>query len=166
MDLVLVRHGIAEERGPGVDDFGRRLTPAGRARMEEAARGLGRLVTPQVVFSSPLTRAMETAEILRERFGLGRVRTCAALASPEYASVLEAVAEADAEVAALVGHEPWMGELLSYLLTGDPGLAAVTFKKGGAALVRSAGEPEPGSCWLEWLVPPGVLRRLGAAKAD
>lgn len=166
MDLVLVRHGIAEERGPGVDDFGRRLTTAGRARMEDAARGLARLVTPQVVFSSPLVRAMETAEILRERFGLGRIRECPELAAPDYAALLEAVADADAEVAVLVGHEPWMGELLSYLLTGDPGLAAVTFKKGGAALVRSAGEPRAGSCWLEWLVPPGVLRRLGGTRGD
>jgi len=53
-----------------------------------------------------------------------------------------------------------MGELLAYLVTGDPAGMAVTFKKGGAALARSAGEPRPGGCWLEWLIPPGVLRRV------
>jgi phosphohistidine phosphatase len=164
MDLVLVRHAIAVERGTMPNDGERPLTAEGRARMEEAAVGLERLVTPQAVLSSPLVRAMQTAEILRERYRLGRVRICDALASADYDAVIEAVVESDASPVALVGHEPWMSELLSYLVSGDSAAVAVNFKKGGAALVRSSGEPHPGGCWLEWLIPPGVLRRLGAAE--
>lgn len=161
MELVLVRHAIAVERGSMANDAERPLTPQGRARMEEAAQGLARLVTPQAILSSPWTRAVETAEILREVYRLGKVRVCEALASDDYDEVIAAVVDADASPVALVGHEPWMGELLAYLVSGDPAGMAVTFKKGGAALVRSAGDPQPGACWLEWLIPPGVLRRLG-----
>ncbi len=131
--------------------------------MVEAARGLARIVTPQAVLSSPWTRALETAEILREAYRLGRVQICEALASEDYDAVIAAVVEADASPVALVGHEPWMGELLAYLVCGDAAGMAVTFKKGGAALARSAGDPRPGGCWLEWLIPPGVLRRVGRA---
>ncbi|GIW19171.1 MAG: phosphohistidine phosphatase SixA [Tepidiforma sp.] len=162
MDLVLVRHAIAAERGTVANDAERPLTPEGAERMREAARGLARLVTPQVIVSSPWLRAVQTAEILREAYGLGKVRISETLASDDYQAVIEMAAETDASPVALVGHEPWMGELLAYLLTGDPAGMAVTFKKGGAALVRAAGEPRAGSCWLEWFIPPGALRRMAA----
>lgn len=161
MDLLLVRHGIAVERGALGDDRLRPLTPEGRERMVEAARGLARLVTPEVVLSSPWLRAVQTAEVLREAYGLGRVRVCDALASADYDAVVEAANETEASPVALVGHEPWMSELLAYLLCGDPAGMSATFKKGGAALVRAAGEVRAGGCWLEWLIQPGALRRIG-----
>ncbi len=163
MDLVLVRHAVAAERGTVAIDAERPLTAEGAERMRQAARGLERLVTPQVIVSSPWLRAVQTAEILREQFGLGRVRLSDALAGDDYEAVVEMAVETDASPVVLVGHEPWMGELLAYLLTGDPGGMAVTFKKGGAALVRAAGEPRAGGCWLEWFIPPGALRRMAGS---
>lgn len=165
MEICLVRHGIAVERGaPGFEDDSRRpLTPQGRARMEEAATGLKRLFTPQVLLTSPLVRAVETADILRKAYGLGKPRVCEALASGDHDGVLAALEEADAGAVALVGHEPWTSELLSYLLTGERAGMAAVFKKGAAALVRSAADPAPGNCWLEWLLQPNALRRLGQA---
>lgn len=165
MEICLIRHAIAVERGsPGSeDDFKRQLTLQGRARMEEAASGLKRLFTPQLVLTSPLVRAVETAEILRKAYGLGKPRECEALATGDHDGVLAALEEADAGTVALVGHEPWTSELLSYLLTGERAGMAAVFKKGAAALVRSAADPAPGNCWLEWLVQPGALRRLGQA---
>lgn len=165
MEICLVRHAIAVERGTPEyeDDFQRPLTAQGRTRMEEAAAGLKRLFTPQVVLTSPLVRAAETAEILRKAYGLGKARECEALATGDHDGVLAALEEADAGSVILVGHEPWTSELLSYLLTGErPGMSAV-FKKGAAALVRCASDPAPGNCWLEWLVQPGTLRKLGQA---
>jgi hypothetical protein len=53
-----------------------------------------------------------------------------------------------------------MSELLSYMLTGEPGAMASVFKKGAAALVTSEGPPQAGQCVLEWLLQPGALRRL------
>lgn len=166
MEICLVRHAIAVERGtPGYEDDSRReLTAEGRVRMIEAAAGLRRVFTPQTILTSPLVRAAETAEILRKAYGLGKARVCEALASDDCDAVLRALEEVDADAVALVGHEPWMSELLSYLLTGAAGGMTATFKKGAAALVMSEGPPRPGECWLEWLSQPGMLRRMGRAR--
>lgn len=166
MEICLVRHGIAVERGaPGyTDDATRPLTAAGRARMEEAAAGLKRLFTPQIVLTSPLVRAVETAEILRRAYRLGKVRICEGLATGDHAVVLADLEEADAGSVALVGHEPWTSELLSYLLTGERSGMASVFKKGAAGLVRCPADPAPGNCWLEWLVQPAALRSLAQGR--
>ena len=63
--LYLVRHAIAQVADPGMRDADRRLTAQGRQRMRRAARGLRSLgIVPDMVLSSPLLRAAETAAIL------------------------------------------------------------------------------------------------------
>ena len=65
-ELYLVRHGLAEERGDAwPDDTKRPLTDEGISRMRKGARGLARLgLSVEVVLTSPLVRARQTAEIL------------------------------------------------------------------------------------------------------
>ncbi|HMO95670.1 MAG TPA: histidine phosphatase family protein [Tepidiformaceae bacterium] len=164
MDILLVRHGIAVERGtPGYeDDSLRPLTPAGRERMVEAARGLERLFTPQAILTSPLVRAAQTADILQAVYRLGKPQTCRELANGDHPGVIARLEECDAGSIALVGHEPWMGELLSLLLSGYVSAVEATFKKGACALVRTS-DLRPGNCWLEWLIQPAALRRIAQA---
>ena len=87
-ELLLLRHGIAEERGEGLDDAQRALTPEGR---ERAARVIQRLVECDlrcdVVLSSPLVRARQTAELVRE-FGLAPDLELASALAPSYALLL------------------------------------------------------------------------------
>ncbi|MDW7656278.1 MAG: histidine phosphatase family protein, partial [Bacillota bacterium] len=67
MHLILVRHGIAEDAGPGQPDADRRLTLQGKHRLSDAMPGLSRYLSGQKsieIWSSPLSRAVETAEIL------------------------------------------------------------------------------------------------------
>ena len=66
MRLYIVRHGIAVSHGtPGVSDEGRALTEEGIEKMRQAAKGLRSLdFIPEVILSSPLLRARQTAEIL------------------------------------------------------------------------------------------------------
>ncbi len=163
MDLYLVRHAIAHERDAEQwpDDGQRPLTSEGVERFAEAARGLRRLVPEvDVVLSSPLTRAWQTAELLAEHARWPSPVPCEALASgrtPDEA--LDAIREhAEADSAALVGHEPNLSELAAYLLTGDGAGLAVVMKKGGVALLRFEGTPAPGAASLVWLLPPKVLR--------
>src|SRR5437868_3706973 len=60
--MYLVRHGIAGAAAAGVNDADRALTPAGARKMTRIAAGLKRLgVVPEVILSSPLRRAEETA---------------------------------------------------------------------------------------------------------
>jgi phosphohistidine phosphatase len=164
VDILLVRHGIAVERGTAgyEDDASRPLTTAGRERMFEAARGLERLATPQAILTSPLVRASQTAEILQRVYRLGKPQVCEELATGDHRGVIARLEEYDAGSIALVGHEPWMSELLSLLLTGYVSAVSANFKKGACALVRT-GDLQPGNCWLEWLIQPAALRRIAQA---
>ncbi|MEP7215246.1 MAG: phosphoglycerate mutase family protein [Anaerolineaceae bacterium] len=162
MELCLVRHAIAVDRGtPGFEnDDLRLLTPDGAKRFKQAARGLSLLVTPQVILTSPLLRARQTAEILMDVFRLPNLHVSDSLASGDHEALLRDVAEVEAQSVLVVGHEPHISGLLSYLLSDSESRIGATFKKGAAALVSSVGEPAAGTCWLEWLLQPAALRGL------
>ena len=162
MEICLVRHAIAVERGTKgfEDDALRPLTPRGRDRMREAAAGLTSLITPQLVLTSPLLRATQTAEILAAAYRLSSPKRVEALAKGDDAALLNELRDLDASPVMLVGHEPHLSGTLSLLLTGDAARMSTDLKKGAAALVACAGDPDPGSCWLEWLLQPAALRAL------
>jgi phosphohistidine phosphatase len=161
MQLLIIRHAIAVERGtPGMPDEERPLTPEGEAKFREAAKGLARLVDrPDALLTSPWLRARQTAAIAAAAWGQIELKETAALAGgsfDEQAAVLDRYPD-DATVA-VVGHEPWVSELLARLL-GSRHDDRVTFKKGGAALVDVPGRLAEGGS-LAWFLPPKVLRRL------
>jgi phosphohistidine phosphatase len=161
MQLLIIRHAIAVERGtPGMPDEERPLTPEGEAKFREAAKGLARLVDrPDALLTSPWLRARQTAAIAAAAWGQIELKETAALAGgsfDEQAAVLDRYPD-DATVA-VVGHEPWVSELLARLL-GSRHDDRVTFKKGGAALVDVPGRLADGGS-LAWFLPPKVLRKL------
>lgn len=164
MQLWLVRHAIAEERRPDLDDAARALTPQGRVRFQRGVRGLRRLgVRFERVVHSPLLRAVETAQLLRpllERRA-GEFQVSANLARSPSEALL---GEIGGEHVALVGHEPWLSELACWLVTGwkpyngpqhEPW---IEIGKGGVAELE--GELVPGSMQLVALHRPRTLRRL------
>ena len=161
MLLLIIRHAIAVPRGtPGVPDEDRPLTPEGEQKFREAARGLARLVDrPDALLTSPWLRAKQTAIIAADAWGRLEPKGTTALASgsfEEQAAVLDRFPD-DATVA-VVGHEPWVSELLARLL-GTRHDARLEFKKGGAALVDVPGRLAGGGS-LVWYLPPKVLRKL------
>lgn len=162
MELYLVRHGIAVERGTRgfEDDALRPLTPDGAKRFQQAAKGLTTLVKPQVIMTSPLLRARQTAEILMNTFGLAKLHFSDALASGNHDALLRDVVDLEAHEVMVVGHEPHLSSLLSYLLTGDADTVATEFKKGSAAAVSCEGEVARGQCFLRWIAQPAMLRAL------
>ncbi|MDH4065563.1 MAG: phosphohistidine phosphatase SixA [Acidobacteriota bacterium] len=163
IELYLVRHAIAAERGPKYpDDRLRPLTADGVKRFKEAVRGLAVIgVELDVILTSPLTRAEETATLLAA--GLKRrvpVEPVAALApGGRFAAVVEAVGKQARKHRriALVGHEPDLGELVSRWL-GARG--HVEFRKGAVCAIDVDGATLAGPGTLRWLLPPRVLRRL------
>ncbi|MGE0601335.1 MAG: histidine phosphatase family protein [Dehalococcoidia bacterium] len=160
MQLCLIRHAIAVERDEfeGLDAR-RPLTADGRRRMREAATGLGTLFRPELILTSPLLRAQQTAEIVAKACD-APIRVLDALGTGEHREVLAECAGLGKSQVALVGHEPWMGELLSLILTGSERGMLVVFKKGAAALV-DVESPGRGLGHLEWMLQPGTLRALG-----
>ncbi len=166
MEVCLVRHAIAVERGAAgySDDRVRPLTADGRKRMAEAAAGLTGLFVAEKILSSPLLRARQTAEILGKAWKLPVVEVDG-LGNGDHAGLLETLGGVDAERVALVGHEPWMSEFLSVLLTGDPSLVASEFRKGAAALAWCDGPARAGNFHLRWLIQPGGLRAMGRGRS-
>jgi phosphohistidine phosphatase len=124
--IVIVRHAEAHPVGERdiQTDADRFLTAAGRKSARLAARTLRRLgVRPDAVWTSPLVRARETAEILRERLkGKSDLVELPALAPPgKDSAILARLRSEKPDEVILVGHEPFLGELLERLLTGRTG---------------------------------------------
>ena len=165
MDLYLVRHAIAfnPDDSQWPDDSQRPLTPDGEKRFKQAARGLGRLVrSVDVVLSSPFVRAWRTAELLEKDAGWPKPTRCEALeAGRTPAEVLQALQPFTSSAAvALIGHEPSMHELASYLLTADSGHVQLEFRKGGVARLELTDSLRPGAARLRWLLQPKVMRAI------
>ncbi|MGD8726783.1 MAG: phosphohistidine phosphatase SixA [Gemmatimonadales bacterium] len=167
MRVLVIRHAIAEDRvefaRTGKSDDERPLTSEGECRMRQAARGLRTLVpTIDLMASSPLTRARQTAEIVRDAYRELPVEIVPALSGDgDLDGVVAWLAEhMDLDTTAVVGHEPDLSSLISYLLTGS-GAAAVTMKKGAVCQLEFADAVEPGRAVLRWLLAPKHLRSLG-----
>jgi phosphohistidine phosphatase len=166
MDLYLVRHGVAFDADPSrwPDDSLRPLTAEGKKRFVTAARGLRELITGKmdVVLSSPWVRAWQTAELLEKEAGWPTPVACDALAGRGPAEVLQALQPyVTSSAIALVGHEPSLHQLASYLLTADTGHVQIDMKKGGVIqLELGEGLLRPGTGRLLWLLTPKILRAL------
>jgi len=160
MRLLIIRHAIAVPRGtPDIPDDERPLTPEGEKKFRQAARGLARVQKrPDTLLSSPLPRAWRTAEIAAEAWGHLEPEKETALIDADFEAVARILATHPSDsTVAVVGHEPGLSALLARLLDTEDA-DRLTFKKGGAALVELAGEPEGGR--LIWYLPPRVLRKL------
>jgi phosphohistidine phosphatase len=164
MQLLVIRHAIAQTREEfaGDDDAVRPLTADGRRQMKRAAKGLRYVVADiDLLGSSPLLRAMQTAEIVADAYGGADITTVTALepgSAPE-TFVTWLRKQREAEVVAVVGHEPHLGTLVTWLLTGldEP---RVPLKKGGACMLDFTALPRKGGATLRWALTPAVLRRL------
>lgn len=167
MDLLVIRHAIAGDRAEwartGRPDHERPVTADGEKRMRENARALLELVPDlELIATSPFTRAAQTAAIVHEVFERTEVVDLPALAhGGEPGEIGRWLAGRTEDCIAVVGHEPDLGSLVSWFMTGSPA-PVVGLKKGGAALLRFDGAPEPGGGDLRWLLPPRVLRRLAS----
>jgi phosphohistidine phosphatase len=158
--LLLVRHAIAELRGPEwPDDSIRPLTNKGESRMREIAARLLKIgETTDVIVSSPFKRALDTARILKEEWGAkGEVAVIENLApghTPTQA-ITEVNKKAKGKTIALVGHEPDMGALAAWLIGAKQ---PVPFRKGGVARIDLETLSRPREGALIWLATPRILR--------
>jgi len=163
LELYLIRHGVAAERGKEwPDDSKRPLTPDGIARLRRIARGLNALeVTFDQIVTSPLVRTRQTADVLAEDLkGKPPIATADALApAGSSAAVMQELAKhvRHARVA-LVGHEPNLGELAAQLIGARTPLE---FKKGGVCRIDFDMLPPKGGGMLRWFMTPKILRKLG-----
>ena len=169
MRLLVVRHAIAEDREAFArtnrDDAARPLTTEGRRKMERGALGLRQLV-PEVdlLASSPLRRAADTAGIISHAYGELKVERVSELAPG--ASVDRVIAWLQSQPArgtiAVVGHEPDLSCMVCALLCGADN-PFLELRKGAACLLDLPGRVARGAATLDWLLGPKHLRRLATA---
>jgi phosphohistidine phosphatase len=161
MKLLVIRHAIAEELQPGHEDARRSLTPKGRRQWQQAVKGLSRLgVTFDRLYHSPWLRAVETANALGPLVR-GETTVTNLLARAPGRPLLDELRAAGADhTVGLVGHEPWLSELVSLLALGTTDRSdALLLKKG--SVVWLEGEPTERGMQLRAFYPPRALRALG-----
>lgn len=165
-ELLIVRHGIAEEYHPERlhDDGARRLEPAGHAQALAVGRRLHQLgFVPSLVLHSPLVRTAQTAaglvQGLQELGGdLPTVEAASWLAPGHTTTQIEAALlglAAPPRRVALVGHQPQVAEWVAHLVAR--GSLRMFFERAGVAhvLVHRVGQRLVGE--LVWCAPPDVL---------
>ncbi len=149
--LYVIRHAVAEDESPDGTDASRRLTKKGRRKFERLVRILEPAgLEVDLVATSPLVRARQTAAMLAESLGnQPPVAVVEALApGADWQALVEWTIRQDAARVAWVGHAPCVGRLVA-LTIGD-GTAAIRMQKGAVAAIRlDDGPGQPGE--LEWL---------------
>ena len=161
-ELYLIRHGLAEERGEAwPDDTKRPLTERGMSRVRKAVRGLARLgVSIDVVLTSPLVRARQTAEIIVGGFDPRPQLVNVDGLAPDggyQALVADLEKQTRRTSIALVGHEPGIGELAARLIGARH---PIEFKKGAICRIDVETLPPAGPGTLRWFLTPKILRSL------
>ena len=159
MEIYILRHGEAEDLRPGLADQDRKLTPKGQRDTRAVAKvALRARDTPQLILTSPLRRAQETAAIAAEVMGCKRVKQTLALlpdASPDEIWK-ELCREPALEAAMVVGHEPHLGILTAYLLEAH---VRVKVKKAAMIKISAGGRQGTPRGELLWMLVPSLVRR-------
>lgn len=166
MNVYLMRHGLAVERGtPGYDsDRERPLTSKGERKVRRVAEAFVKMeVSFDVIFSSPLVRAQQTADVLSDEMkAKQKVQLTEHLApggsTKELVNLLQHLPDSPQEIL-IVGHEPDLGQLAASLLAGGDGVAIV-FKKGGAAKLTVENLRAGRCATLEWLLTSRQLEMM------
>jgi phosphohistidine phosphatase len=161
--VYILRHAIAVQRGAAAfpnDD--RPLTEDGQEKMRKAAKGIARLIDKlDVVLTSPLIRASDTAKIVAQELGAEhKIEVCKELLPGASAKklLLYLAKYKNLDTIMVVGHEPDLGYLASALLGSDQ--AVIEFKKGALCCIEVSTLPPKGAGTLLWHMPPKQLRDL------
>ncbi|WP_375498921.1 phosphohistidine phosphatase SixA [uncultured Nostoc sp.] len=163
MELYLIRHGIAEDKGLGIKDEERSLTKEGRQKTEKVAQKLVKLgLSFDLILTSPLVRARQTADILIAEKLSSQLEESSYLAHQGQISSwlkdwLEPRNYSQNTQLALVGHEPDLTNWAEILLWGEV-KASLVLKKAGMIGIKLPETGSPlGRSQMFWLTPPKYL---------
>lgn len=167
MDLFILRHGEAGQRvSAGRGDFQRSLTTAGQKEVSDIATSLKDLgIKLDIVISSPLKRAHQTASIVAKTFKIEKKMQDWAELSPEgnrldlYNKLLQLKQQSSVLV---VGHEPYLSEMISEMIFEGNNGGRIDLKKTGLARIRIVSSTPKFQGELRWLLTPKLLRNMSS----
>jgi phosphohistidine phosphatase len=168
MVIYFLRHANAGQKhfsDPGKDEK-RPIDKIGEQQSHDVGRAMASIgVTANVIVSSPLTRAMQTAEIVSQELGHEEKLVIDEALRPEATfEQFKALLNRHKDKAAIlvVGHDPSMTEFVNQVLSGGRPLAAIEMKKGGVAKVElELRRPAV----LKWCMPPKVVQKIQRSSA-
>lgn len=163
MELYLIRHGIAEDKGLGIKDEERSLTKEGRQKTEKVAQKLVKLgLNFDLILTSPLVRARQTADILiAEKLSSQLEESSHLVHDGQISSWLKDWLKprnySQNTQLALVGHEPDLTNWAEILLWGEV-KGSLVLKKAGMIGIKLPETGSPlGRSQMFWLTPPKYL---------
>ena len=157
LELYIIRHGLAGKRSEDLTlDDERALTKKGKEQMRDIAKVLKKLeINFDKVLTSPLLRAMETAEIVNKYCGNTNKVTITNLLSPEasFNNLIKYLNKFKDEKVAIVGHDPFLSSFASYCLSKSKN-SFINLKKGGVLMLEIDQIIKPGKSTLSWSIEP------------
>lgn len=161
MNLYLMRHAHALDVGEaGIKrDRDRPLSPKGTGIAREVAHFFRRhTIALDLIATSPLLRAHQTADIMARELGGIPVETCPGMAPAELPEdMVNWLHHCPFDSVMLVGHMPDLSDLASLLISRQPPVS-LTFKKAAVCRITFDHRPAAGHGTLEWLVPPSLIQ--------
>jgi phosphohistidine phosphatase len=158
MDLFVLRHGKAGPSSDGSDDSKRALTGDGKKEIRKIGKWMRRKKFRfEVIATSPLTRAYETAEIVARSLGQKKRLAVWEELAPggDVDTICYHVAQYGEEASVLLtGHEPLLSMLVSRIIAEND-TASLILAKGGLAKIRNYSFNKRPSGDLQWLLTPG-----------
>jgi phosphohistidine phosphatase len=158
MELYILRHGEAEPRAAGIPDSGRKLIEKGKRDVRAVIKAaLKAKLRPELILTSPLTRAQETAALAAALCHCERVVETRSLlpgARPDLAWK-EICAVRNVQQVLLAGHEPHLGHLIAFLLEAA---VVVDLKKGALVRIGTPAKTGPPRGVLKWMITPRLAR--------
>ena len=157
MIVFLLRHGKAARPSTLVhSDHMRPLTNTGRSEMLKIGRAIKRLdISPGILASSPLVRAVQTAEIVSEHLNIDVTLWDELKPESHPSATLKLIQSLDVKSVMLVGHEPHMTDLISHMISAT--MLPISLKKGGLACIRM---PAKGLASLRYLLTPRQMGKM------
>lgn len=154
-----MRHGDAGTQASGMADDERLLTDDGIAALRSAAPLWRRLnLRPDVVLTSPLARARQTADLFCEAIGGEPIADDGLRPGASWGNLARAMSvHPDARRVLFVGHEPDLSSAIAEL----SGAGSVRMRKGSLACLEFYGVPEPGAGEIAWLLDPDLYTEGG-----
>ena len=161
LDLYLIRHGLAGEHGSYANDHERPLTDEGFQKTRQIAKRLHALSLQfDIILTSPLVRARQTADLLLEAKLAPTLQVAPELAPDgslyEWLAWLKSKRSSETKALALVGHEPNLSLWAETLLWGKTN-GVLTLKKAGVLGLTLPEQTPIGNSTLFWLTPPRFL---------
>ena len=161
MKLLVIRHAQAMERAEALrmnlSENERPLTKRGIKAFSDSVEALHK-INPKIdlILTSPLKRAHDTALLLQKRYKNARLEVFQPLAVGKSLSTVLRGIFGDTENLAIVGHEPQLSRLISFLISGQKE-SFIELKKGAACLIEIHGSFSKFKAELKWLITPKIL---------